>query len=86
MRLNNRLEKEVDYVHKAGTATFTDITPRLRVYVSHYLTARRGYLWLAYLLPCFYADHRLDDALNRHHRRTYLFRDDLHVDVRDESR
>lgn len=50
MRLNNRLEKEVDYVHKAGTA----ITSRLHVYALRYRTGRRGaiYGWV-YSLPCF---------------------------------
>ncbi|MCF4844669.1 ABC transporter six-transmembrane domain-containing protein, partial [Acinetobacter baumannii] len=46
MRLNNRLEKEVDYVHKAGTATLHrhySTLARLRIALSD--REAWGYLW-----------------------------------------
>lgn len=51
MRLNNRLEKEVDYVHKAGTATLHRhyvTLARLRIALSD--REAWGYLWVGILV------------------------------------
>jgi ABC-type multidrug transport system fused ATPase/permease subunit len=55
MRLNNRLEKEVDYVHKAGTATLHrhySTLARLRIALSD--REAWGYLWVGVLVAALF--------------------------------
>mgnify|MGYP000848855036 FL=1 len=55
MRLNNRLEKEVDYVHKAGTATLHRhyvTLARLRIALSD--REAWGYLWVGILVALLF--------------------------------
>ena len=55
MRLNNRLEKEVDYVHKAGTATLRRhyvTLARLRIALSD--REAWGYLWVGILVALLF--------------------------------
>ncbi|MBX8459808.1 ABC transporter six-transmembrane domain-containing protein [Enterobacter sp. RIT637] len=55
MRLNNRLEKEVDYVHKAGTATLHrhySMLARLRIALSD--REAWGYLWVGVLVAALF--------------------------------
>ncbi|AMJ70481.1 hypothetical protein AW879_11415 [Enterobacter cloacae] len=55
MRLNNRLEKEVDYVHKAGTTTLHrhySTLARLRIALSD--REAWGYLWVGILVALLF--------------------------------